>query len=423
MKLAIYHGFESIHYEMLGYFIEYILHTKVDIDIYSHILLDWKEYYEDLFNIKLHWNNPNLFNPELYDLIFLLTDDDYSFKNEWLEKYGTSKVISIDHCGTIRRGNMLDRISTRSFARRPTCKWALPCYYGISKSDKKLLLDNDKIKVTCIGTQNMPPSIEFLRKLFSNFDEIEFHIIGRYIPYKYDSDNIKVYNMCPTKLMHDIIKKSHYIFCIENPNNYYPIADSMSGSIPLSFGYGCQLILPSNWQKYYNFKSTVQYENTLINSITLPFNTDLDLIYQEQYELISHRNRMIDSCIKIKFPMFNYIYYNTNTIVDIIKDLNLCKPFIFAENNTNIGITLKSYFRELHNDLIENLSNKINESTLFYLDISDNLINNISMLGTRKYIDIIMINNCDYNDDIIKSYSRQCHHYIYDNKFIIYPQK
>ena len=70
MNIAIYHGLPIIHYEMLGYLIEYFLISKIKINIYAHIS-DWKEYYEKLFQINMIWNTPIKFDPNNYDLILM----------------------------------------------------------------------------------------------------------------------------------------------------------------------------------------------------------------------------------------------------------------------------------------------------------------------------------------------------------------
>ena len=301
MKIAIYHGLKMIHNEMLGYLIEYFIYSNKDIDIYAdsvYILnLEWNEYYNKLFNINKQWLACNTFNPHNYDYIILVTDDDYSFLDEWFIK---DKVIIIDHSAHIRRfsNNILNRIGTRYFNMRPTCLWALPCYNGISKSNKiEYLKKTDNINVMCIGIQNRPPSILFLKKLFLNFDNINFHIISRNINellYK-DFTNIKTYLFCPTKIMFELVKKAHYILCIDNPYNSEPIENSMSGAIPISFSYGCNLIIPKTWQTNYKFKSIIEYNE--YTRLTLQQNIPLNLIYDELNNLICHKNKVFDNIL------------------------------------------------------------------------------------------------------------------------------
>jgi hypothetical protein len=297
MKIAIYHGFSEIHYEMLGYLLEYMIHKNIDMNIYaisSNIVgSSWKKYYEELFKRTYIWYSPNLFNPYLYDKIILLTDDDKSFKDEWLYEIGNEKVISIEHCGLIRRSNIVHRLCTRQFGLRPNCKWALPCYYGITKEEKQLNLRREnKIKIVCIGIQNRP-SLIFLQKLLIDFEECEIHVIARFFDECINLPNIFYYKNYPVDLMFELVKKSHYILCINNPNNPFPIANSISGAIPLGLSYGCQLIIPDLWQTYYNFKSCISYKDE--DNIKVSNMIPLDEIYDELNILIEHKNNTIHS--------------------------------------------------------------------------------------------------------------------------------
>ena len=435
MKIAIYHGFEIIHFEMLGYLIEYFIKSKINIDIYADSInindLEWNEYYDKAFNINMNWIDCNIFNHEQYNYIILLTDDDYSFKEEWLIKYGKDKVIIIDHSAHIRRaeGNVLARIGTRFFSNRPSCLWALPCYNGINKKNKIDYLNKlNNINVTCIGIQNRPPSVFFLTNLFSNFEDITFHIISRNIEEIYTGyDNIKTYLYCPTKIMFEIVKISHYILCIDNPINSEPIANSMSGAIPISFSYGCNLIIPETWQKHYNFKSIIEYKEN--SKITLSKNIPLDSIYDELYYLISHKNKVFDKIIKNDSKK----YYSKYGL--ILESLNLKLPNILITNNFISNISLD--FREIHNDsnsnniipycnIYNNIDYyKINEPFMkIFNNINNDSIKDIELISLRHFKDIIIIENLDISNliPIINIYNKNkyCVYYTFENNVIIY---
>jgi hypothetical protein len=267
MKIAIYQGF-LFHYEMLGYILEYFLNSKIvpfdqidiycwdDISIYgindnSSNGKEWKELYETIFNIKLNFIEPIKINPDNYDVIILVTDDDNTFKQEWLDKIGETKIICIDHnAERITPPENMTRLGVRFFYHRPKCLWAIPVYQYINKLDKiKYLAQTDKINVVCIGKQGVPNSGEFLKELFYNFDSLEFHIVSRKIEPKFDNySNIKTYENCSTKNMMEIIKKAHYMLCFEDPNELKYAFNGISASIPLAFNSGCQLIIPKSWQ-------------------------------------------------------------------------------------------------------------------------------------------------------------------------------
>ena len=483
MKIALFQGLVVIHNEMIGYIIEYLINSKYDFDIYAHVdftlynndktiveivykIIDnniicdlcseWKLYYETFFLQSLKWYAPLTFNPELYDLIFVLTDDDSAFHDEWLNNYG-HKIILIEHHNKIRRPqNIFNRIGVRFFNSRPLLKWILPCYNGISINNKQQI-QNNKINVSCVGTQNIPPSVEFLRLLFNNFDDITFHIIAYDIKNDLIADNIKLYPLCTTVKMFEVIKLSQYILFIHHQTNG---CDSckMSGAIPIAFSYGCQIIIPELWQQYYSFKSAITYKDNYIQNngltkLTLSLNTQLELVYNELYEMINHKNIVLDNII------YQYCQ-NNNTINNIhcipltpykiiINKLSLSNPKIVVINNYENN--LQYDFREVHIKNIDDFNKcKLNNCYLYnnidYKHIKEPLLrvynsleispNDINLISLRSYNDIIIINNNndDNNDDnddnyyinnLLKVYSKNKYYsfYNYNNMKLIIPIK
>jgi hypothetical protein len=456
MKIAIYQGYLNIHFEMLGYILDYFISSIILFDLYNptnKISLNWNQFYEQLFNKRIPLLDPFDFNPDMYDLIFLITDDDTSFTQEWLNKYGESKVICIDHSAKIRRLPIeMMRLGTRFFTNRPKCLWALPIYTFVTKIDKQnYLKQSSSINVTCIGIQNRPPSSEFLKELFINFDSITFHIITRKLHSTYsDCTNIKTYENCQTNQMMEILKTTQYVMCFENPNNLEPTINSISAAIPLAFNAGCQLLIPTGWNNYYRFTSIITYEDNLLqkkeitSKIFLPVEIDLDKIYKEAFELISHKNRIFDLIIDKKLNIKINNLNNSSIYSIICSNLYEIKPNILIKlNNNNI---LEDYqdFREVHmissnNDELINSRNifyhneildlatkfifKIYEPIIIHLNNNDeSFIKILEVISLRGYKDILIIDNG--NIDIInKNFCKLSAFYKFDNLIIIISQK
>ena len=72
--------------------------------------------------------------------------------------------------------------------------------------------------------------------------------------------NITVYNQISTIEMLDTLKKSHYVFItdIEDKNT-----ERISASISLALNCLCTMIIPKEMNKYYNFRSVIEYENEI----------------------------------------------------------------------------------------------------------------------------------------------------------------
>ncbi len=442
MSLAVYQGCPHCHYEMLGYVIEYIKYTKISnvvIYVEDNITSNgWRLWYESVFNIKIGWTNPRLYNPDNHIKTIVLTEDDPTFKEEWIQNY-PEKIIMIAHNTKAYKKDTFARIHTRFLAKRPNALWALPCYFSITKEQKKDILKNlNVINVVCVGVQNTPPSIEFLKDLIGNFDNsdipIHFHIIARYFIKKYDSypSNVHLYENCSTETMTTILKNAHYVLCCEFEGNQYPIYDSMSGAIPIAFSFCCKLIIPNIWQLFYGFSSAIGYNDEILQkngktTINLSSEIDIDNIYNETYSLISHRNKIFDLTLKsnlIRGKIENHWK------LEVLQMLSYTRiPNVYFNINKKISddefLLIKRDFREIHfigngksenyvynHENIEYIKN-INTTIFFEVD-NVNLKEYWNILNDRQYLDIILIYNISI-DNLRNFYKKHCMIYNLNN--------
>ena len=408
MSIAIYHGFTHIHFEMLGYIIEYCIKFNNDFKIFSidyAIGKDWKNHYEKIFMKELDFYSPCHFSPTEHKLIILLTDDDKSFREEWILMY-SNKILCVEHCGILRRENLLYRMGTRKFNLRPNLPWSLPVYYGISKHDKLQSLSST-INIVCIGFQNRPPNIKFLENLIDNLNNVIISVISRNIEVKFPHhSNIKIFENCSTEEMFNILKKAHYVLCIDYPPNNLPIANSTTAAIPIAFSYGCRLIIPYIWQYYYNFSSAISYKDSSIQKngndklkLELLNNHQLDNIYSELDSLINHRDKTFNTFIdtinnetfkksKISLKLITYIKSNNNFMLLLFKSsiINQLKKLLNSdyEIEWTIGID---------NIITDEILKKIEDIKLY--GIKFNIINNLEISNSQT---LENINNKICND-------------------------
>lgn len=454
MKIAVYHGFEKIHHEMLGYLIDYFLYSPITVDWYAHeskSSVEWFAIYKDIFKKDIKWLSPFTFDEKKYDLIILLTDDDTLFDTIHPNGYDKSKIISINHSNINKRNEVFDCIQTRFTTKFPNRKWALPCYRAINLQTKKELLDkNQRLSVVCIGLNNVPASPIILKNLFINFDDIDFHVVSRIIKGSYicngirddgsygmvglklfdnldGHSNIMTYEMCSTDKIIELLKSANYVLCLYNPFNTGYINSSITASIPLAFNYLCKLLIPSVWQEHYNFKSCISYTDTdkilLGNTIN-----DLHSIEKEQVDLVSHRNTTLDNAIRQKIPTLHNSLLETNKDESWFIKLNIVLQFDKINTFINIGLPndnnqVIKYFRDIRNFLdignetysipkdrhitnynISELKNtifKVNEPVIFNINVNhETLLNVIPLLGNRSHKDVILINNIQTIQDL-----------------------
>jgi len=297
MKVAVYNGF-PFHYEMIGYIFEYFYKTKNIIPSFYNLNQDnlgWIWFYSRLYENIFINKSINKFNPEKYDIIFLLTDNDLNFKEEWIDKY-SHKIICIDHYYYLRRPSIKYHIATRLFPNR-NIPYIIPCFEIYNLEYKVFCLSlQAKINVSILG-MNIPKNIQQLTNLFINFNDIQFYCMSRSNIISrhgcYPSNNICYCIDIPTSAMMDILKNSHYILCLSNNPDH--IDKSLSASIFLSFSIGSKLIMPKIWNNFHQLKTPILYD--INDKIELQKNYDLKSIYSELYYLSNQRNIIFDSII------------------------------------------------------------------------------------------------------------------------------
>jgi hypothetical protein len=289
-KIAIFHGFPHIHFEMIGYVVEYCIQSKIEFDLYANFsgieAKGWFEWYNSLYKDKLNIKDPNTINPSNYTHIILLTDDDPFFRDMSYD----AKIICIDHSPDIRRKNVFARIGTRPFPTCPTKLWTLPSY------NIPLVKKPEDIHISTIGFHQKPISKDQLQNMFTGFNDIQFHIMGRHVEDIYKSPNIHCYSGISTPHMMENLMKSKYVLCLPAYEKDY-INACMSGSIPLAFTFGCTLIIPKSWNNHYQFKSAIIYDDS-VYPYTVNLSDNNESVNNELSEITDMRNTLFDLLIK-----------------------------------------------------------------------------------------------------------------------------
>lgn len=275
---------------MIGYLIEYCVSKNILLDIYTETFnnMDWIKFYLITFpknSFKLKKKED--YNPDNnYTKIILLTDDDFHFKDEWIN----DKVICIDHDKENRRKQINIHIGTRYYVNRPHLDWALQVYKLI---DIKQKISISKKNIVIIGNNLRYFNIEYINRI-NNFDKYNFIFVDRYVDDYIDSrfkslENIVIYNQISTIGLMDLLKKSDYVFLsdIEDKKK-----ERISASISLALNCLCTMIIPKDMNKYYNFKSVIEYEYDI--NILEP---DYDLVAEDLDYHIKHKFEVFDKYI------------------------------------------------------------------------------------------------------------------------------
>lgn len=296
-NIAIFNSFAS-HYEMFGYIIDYCKanHHKLTIFTQCDNNLGWLQFYKNIFSYY-NFEYKNISDYEVlkdtFDIVFVTTDDDYSFKQECI----SDKCITIDHTCFNRRPEFKHHLEIRQFnVDRP---WVLPCFNIFNKNDK-LNMPEPEINIAIIGGNN-DYNYEIINRLNGKVN-INLFILARHalkfdrLKIKKESINVKIFNNIDTNELCDILKKCDYIFTDVTYNTDHINGVSMSGSVPLSFSTLTALIISKTNNAMYKFKNVVEFDLDSTAEIMIDKGVvNIDLLIDERDYLMSMLDKYIVS--------------------------------------------------------------------------------------------------------------------------------
>jgi len=305
-NIAIFNSF-PFHYEMFGYIINNCKKNNHNLTIFTNTnnSLGWLEFYdshfkEETFDFKYKNINEFEYFKNNFDLIFITTDDDYEFKNEWInDKFINDKCISINHYYTIRRDEYKYNLGTRPFMDNSNEQWAIPCYKILNSNDKQNMFESE-INIVIIGGLNDGLNYNIINRVESN-NQIVLHVCGRN-PNSINIRNInnsniiiKTYFNIDTIEMIGLLKKCDFILTDCSNNTNHINGKTMSGVIPLAFSTLTPLIISTINNNIYNFKNVIEFDFESNDKIIIIKNkVNINLLEQERNDIIY----MFDNYIK-----------------------------------------------------------------------------------------------------------------------------
>jgi len=366
-SIAIFSSF-NFHYEMYGYVINFCKTNNYELTIFTSSLHSngWLNFYKDNFitsNFYFGYKHTNEFENyrSCFDIIFVVTDDDYAFKHEWI----TNKCVSINHYFKIRRPEYINNLATRPFSENLR-DWAIPCYELYSVNDKSNLQE-DSINIAIVGGLLYELNLDVINRLESD-REINLYICGRQshntIDFRKINKNINVIinTNIDTTYLFNLLKKCDYMLIDATTNTDHINGFSMTGSIPLAFSTLTHLIISKNNNKIYNFNNVIEFDIESSNKIIVDkSHVNFELLSQERQSLISMFNLYIEKTFSIQIP---------KKIIQTWEHKDLNPPFqkiidIWKTNNTNYEYLLfdkherEQFIRNNFDETILNTYNSI----------------------------------------------------------------
>ena len=390
MNIAIYHD-EDIHFEMLGYLIDYCYNYDIIPHIYScfttgtHIGETYARWYDSFFNKQLEWRTDNILNSDIdYDIVFLVTDDNPRY-NLIKDRY-LNKTISIEHWYN-SRNDVPIKVGTRRFFNRFEKTYAMPCYSIISEQEKlELLRSKNRLQVVFVGRFNFPSS--FTLAFFNHFEDIDFHVIiwnmkPSYTKFLKSVPNLFIHIEIDTVEMMNIMKESHYVFFNPSYIEGYS-AHKTSATLHLAFSTLVKPIIPKQWNANYGFNSNLIIEYDDLEYLRPDKNLNLtfeDCFQSIKFLSIQRRNEIANRNIVFDNAIQNIIgsklpTLKTSWITKVFSRLSLNHPGIFVGIETCIHNTIIHDFREIH--MFNTISTELPNHHCLYNYTGDNTVELLS---------------------------------------------
>lgn len=306
MNIAIYNGF-PFHYEMYGYIIYYckikeykltIFHNG-DQDYLDNMLLYKNLVYEDRIDIKQLKEFEN--NQQNYEIIFLLTDDDYSFKTNNMNI--NNKTICIDHSPITRNPILKYHLKVRPYELNENENtFVLPIWPG-REINEKYQMNNNFYNILVISDSVLNYKTDIINRLKTKVKDkkIIINAVSRNMSIEkfrgVDKDvQINIYKQVNQTKLNEILLETNYILTDINPSKDYTNT-LMSHSIVWSLTFLIPLIISKKTNEYYQFRNVVMFDEGNNDPIWME-DLEYKLIKEERDIMLKKNVRLIDDIIE-----------------------------------------------------------------------------------------------------------------------------
>lgn len=287
-KILVYNGF-PFHFEMFGCVLDYAKKYNLYVDIVNTTEDNhqWFSLYQKYFTFNLYKNLSEV-DINHYNLVILLTDDDYSFPKNLVSE----NTICINHFHISRRKDIKCQLTISKF-EEDIDKYCFPIWNCITQEEKvNILKHNNKPIITLIGSSNIHKT-KNIKKIIKNYQDFEFRLINRNIPNNIPNF-IKTYENLNSNELFNILKQTSYVLYLQsNDTNSIDQQNNrtISGCFPLAISNGCHLIIPNGIMKPLNLKSIIYYD--IDNPIQLNKITNLEKVFYDRDRLTDIRNHSL----------------------------------------------------------------------------------------------------------------------------------
>jgi hypothetical protein len=306
MNIAIFNGFH-FHYEMYGYIIYYCKIKNYKLTIFHN---EKKDYLE---NMLLYKNILNDYNIEIkqilefdnnkyrYDILFLLTDDDFSYNTN--NDFINNKTICIDHLPITRNPILKHHMHVRPYLfNNNENTFVLPIWPNVEKNEN-FQNKNNFYNILIISDSNINYKTNIINRLRTKVKDkkIIINAVSRNMSIdKFQGVNkdikINIYKQINQKELNEILYKTNYILTDINESKDYTNL-VMSLSIPWSFTFLIPLIISKKTNEFYKFKNVITFDENTDEPIFIE-EIQFELIHEERKEMLKKNINLLDEIIE-----------------------------------------------------------------------------------------------------------------------------
>jgi len=290
IKILVYNGF-PFHYEMLGFILDFGKKYNIDIDVVNIVNNDdfkeWLVFYKMFYDFNIYYTLPEY--RDHYALILLLTDDDYSFDDIYIN----NTVACINHTYQNRRPKIINQISITNFHNQKL--FLFPVFDAIDYKSKLLNMRGQyKPIIIILGSSCI--SADRIYDIINNPEDFHIICINRH-KLTVITSFLFLENLSAGQ-MFALLKKTTYVIwlpCESGNSDWQSTNKSISGCFHLSFSTGCKLITQKHSCANLNTKSIIFYDNK--TTLTLDNAPDLKDVFTDRLNLINTRDKTLFNII------------------------------------------------------------------------------------------------------------------------------
>jgi hypothetical protein len=287
------------HYECMGHVLEYMRDRGIAVDVYT--VCDgndggWIDVYARL-GLATHTIPVSSFGDRCaYEHVFAMNGVDLdAIPND-------TPATCIAHTAACRFTR-----ATRQLHLRPLplsmADWAIPVY-RMCTAEQKIAALSRRTSVALIGFSWSYHTVAQLRAIFTDFDSVDFHVIGRTVSRELGSaPNVTLHENVGTNEMMSVVMKAHYVAA---PFGGVFDESQLSGCVPLAFSTGTPLIISAIQNAHMLFDSALVVSGGVVGSLRRTSPASVRAVIAERDRLSSHRDAvyagiLADAIPKVRF--------------------------------------------------------------------------------------------------------------------------